>query len=86
MFGWQFPVFRFRTKRFLTAIAHFQHSLVEIVGFIASLSLILEGWFTIYFNSNFVEKKKWGETFSTDKWFKIYGYNIGTLTVLWDTL
>ena len=30
---------------------------LEIVGFIAPLSLILEGWFTIHFNGNYVAKK-----------------------------
>ena len=50
----------FRTKRFSTVFAQFQHLVFEIVGFIAPLSLILEGWVTIHFNSNYVEKKKEG--------------------------
>ena len=63
----------FRTTRFSTTFAYFQHLVLKIVGFIAPLSLILEGWFTIHFNGSYVEKKKWGVTFSTDKWFKSYG-------------
>ena len=69
----RFQVSGLRTKRFSTAFGHFQHLVFEIVGFIAPLSLILEGWFTIHFNGNYVEKKKRGEFFSTDKWFKSYG-------------
>ena len=45
----------FWTKRFSTAFAHFQHLVVEIDGFIAPLSLILEGCFTIHFKK---EKKE----------------------------
>ena len=48
----------FRIKRFSTAFAYFQHLIFEIVDFIAPLSLILEGWFTIHFDSNYVEKKR----------------------------
>ena len=52
---------------FQQLFAYFQHL------FFAPLSLILEGWFTIHFNGNYVEKKKRGETFTSDKWFKSYG-------------
>ena len=54
----------FRTKRFLTAFAHFQHLVFEIVGSIAPLSLIL---MVIMWR-----KKRGVKLFSTDKWFKSY--------------
>ena len=70
MFGLQFPVVRFpKLIDFQQLLAHFQHLVFEIVGFITQLSIILEGWFTIHFNGNYVEKKKRAETFSTDEWF-----------------
>ena len=70
MCGLQFPVVRFpKLIDFQQLLAHFQHLVFEIVGFITQLSIILEGWFTIHFNANYVEKKKRAETFSTDEWF-----------------
>ena len=63
----------FRYKRFSTAFAHFRHLVFEIVGFIAPMSLILDGWFTTHFEGNYMEKTKTGETFSTNKWFRNYG-------------
>ena len=74
MFGLQFPVVRFpKLIDFQQLLAHFQHLVFEIVGFIAPLLSILESWFTIHFNTIYVENKKRCETFSTDKWFKSYG-------------
>ena len=43
----------------------------EIVGFITQLTIILEGWFTIHFNGNYVEKKKRAETFPQMNGFKV---------------
>ena len=72
MFGLQFPVVRFpKLIDFQQLLAHFQHLVFEIVGFIAPLLSILESWFTIHFNTIYVENKKRCETFSTDKWFKV---------------
>ena len=72
MFGLQFPVVRFpKLIDFQQLLAHFQHLVFEIVGFIAPLLSILEGWLNIH--SNTIGEKKRCETFSTDKWFKSYG-------------
>ena len=59
---------------------------VDIDGIISPLSITFEGWFTINFNRNKEEKKRRGETFVTNKWFKSYGYNNRALTVLWETI
>ena len=85
-FGLEFAVVRFQTKILLTSFANFQNLVFDIVGVIAELSSTFEGWFTIHFNGNYVEKKKRCETFFSNKWFKNYDMNIRALTVLWDTL
>ena len=46
MFGLQFMVVRIRTKRFSTAFVHIQNLGLKVVGFIAPLSLIIDGQFT----------------------------------------
>ena len=43
----------------------------DIDGVIATLSFTFEGRFTIHFDRDYVEKKKRGETFFNDKWFKV---------------
>ena len=45
----------------------------DIDGIISPLYITFEGLFTIHFNRNNEEKKKRGEMFVTNKWFKSYG-------------